>query len=586
MRQRRFLALLLAFALLFGLAACGRHSGDSSVEPEGSASASVTEEAPPAREQEEETSFPFGVGYYKGLGLNPYTCNNAQNQSLMGLLYEPLYELDEKFAAQPCLAQSITAKVRTAQAVVQSSKKDSETGESGEDGAQQAKSVTLSVTDVTVKLRKGVKFTDGSGLHADDVAYSLRRAAAKGSVYRSRLDGLTNVETSGRNTVKFTLNGGNVHVAELLDIPIIKNGDGDELFPVGSGPYEVQRNKKGVPVRLVANDHWWRLGQEYEVALTQGVDSDSSAAKESVVTRTVELPLESIRVYTANDSDELIFGFSSGAVTAVSSDLTGIDALQYTGSFEVSDYSTTDLLYLGCNTHGGACAEQKARQALYRSIDRERVVRGMLAGHGDGAVLPVSPKSALYDRELAEKLDYEPDTAKKLCKKAGVGSLTLLVNKESKFKVAIAREIAKQLETAGVSVDVDVRPWKEYQQALKGGSYDLYLGEVKLNANFDLSRLVEEKGSLNFRKYKDKDLVKASRNYNQAGKDTRKKAASALYAAVAEQAPFIPVCFKSDSLLSRTGTVQRHHATQENLFHALWDWTIDETVIALSKKDA
>lgn len=579
MRWKRGLALLLALSLTLVLCGCGRSAApadaSASAEPESSASASAPaeESVTPAREEE---VLPFGVGYYGGLGLNPYTCDNVQNQSLMGLLYEPLYELDEHFTAQPVLAQSISAKVRTEQRTVVTKKNKKTDGES----ETKPKTQDVDVTDVTVTLRKGARFSDGSRVRSYDVAYSLEQAAAKGSVYHSRLGSLRNVSTSGKYELSFTIDSGAQSVAELLDVPIIKSGDGDERFPVGSGPYTVVLKKKR-PVRLTANESWWRLGEEYQVALSKGVEADSSG--EGVVTRTISLPVKNIAVYTATDSDELIFGFTSGAVTAVASELTSPDALRYTGSYDVTDYATSDLLYLGCNTAKGPCQEQKLRAAVYQSINRGKIVERMMAGHALEARLPVPEVSNLWDQELSESLSYSRDTAKKLCKASGVSSeLRLIVNAESEFKVGVAEEAARHLNAAGLDVSCEELSWKEYRAALKAGNYDLYLGEVVLSGNFDLSDLLAPGGSLNFSKYQSKTLTAAERSYRKSGRDTRAKAAKQLFTLLRDEAPIVPVCFRTGSVLSRSGVVARPRATQSNLFHALWEWGVDEKVVRAS----
>lgn len=581
MYRKRPLALLLALLLTLSLSGCGKKApqADASAEPERSAEASApaAEEEPPQREQ--EAALPFALGYYDGLGLNPYTCDNAQNQSLMGLLYEPLFELDQSFTAQPVLAESITAKPRTEQRVI-SSKKDKKTVEQGET-EEKAKTQNVDVTDVTVTLRKGAKFSDGTRVCASDVVASLERAAAKGSVYRSRLGSIQNLSAHGKSQVSFTIDSGAQSAAELLDVPIVKSGSADSLFPVGSGPYTVVLNKKGRPVRLNASESWWRLGEEYQVALSKGVNAE--AGGEGVITKTIALPLQRIRLYTASDSDELIFGFTSGAVTAVSSRLTSSEALRYTGSYDVTDYPTSDLLYLGCNTAKGPCQDQKLRSAIYRSVNRARIVERMMAGHALEARLPVPEGSGLWDEALWTELAYDLDTAQQLCKDTGVTSeLTLIVNSESEFKAAVAREAAKELETAGLNVRCKQLSWKEYKAALAAGDYDLCLGEVVLRPNFDLSDLIAPGGSLNFDKYQSDALTAAERTYRRSGRDTRGEAARQLFTLLSQEAPVVPVCFRCDCLLSRSGVVARSSATQSNLFHALWDWTLDESVVQAS----
>ena len=98
MNIRRISALTIALSLLLSLTACGGQ-GDSS---QGSAS----DAAPAASDQSSggaSAAQSFSLGYYKGEGLHPYTCSNTTNQNLMGLIYEPLFAIDQTFAAEPCL---------------------------------------------------------------------------------------------------------------------------------------------------------------------------------------------------------------------------------------------------------------------------------------------------------------------------------------------------------------------------------------------------------------------------------------------------------------------------------------------------
>jgi ABC-type oligopeptide transport system substrate-binding subunit len=90
-------------------------------------------------------------------------------------------------------------------------------------------------------------------------------------------------------------------------------------------------------------------------------------------------------------------------------------------------------------------------------------------------------------------------------------------------------------------------------------------------------------GSRNFPEYDSDALSAAEKSYRQAGRDSRAKAASKLFALLSDEAPVVPVCFKSASLLSRTGTIRRSRATQSNLFHWLWDWVLDEDVVKASE---
>ena len=48
------------------------------------------------------------------------------------------------------------------------------------------------------------------------------------------------------------------------------------------------------------------------------------------------------------------------------------------------------------------------------------------------------------------------------------------------------------------TVTVEELPWEEYLAALESGEFDLYFGEVRLTANWDLSDLVGTGGAMNY----------------------------------------------------------------------------------------
>lgn len=109
--------------------------------------------------------------------------------------------------------------------------------------------------------------------------------------------------------------------------------------------------------------------------------------------------------------------------------------------------------------------------------------------------------------------------------------------------------------------------------ALTAGEFDLYLGEVKLTGDFDLTVLITPDGALNYGKYSDADAqTLADRLPGRAGEGQREAAASALYTHLAETAPFTPICFKNWSVLTHWGSLTGLSPTQQNVFYGLTGW--------------
>ena len=578
MRFRKIYSLILVLAMVLALASCGKQTPDASTSlPTEEDTATVTEPI----QDEEEAVKPFALGYYSGIGINPYTCDNAQNQTIVGLVYEPLFELDESFQAQPCIARSISIK-RSGSGSTDSNDTGADTAEEVKDGNEQENAEEITTVQsnytvtATIQLREDVVFSDGSSLDAGDVVYSLECARESGSVYHNRLSRVTSVFVINSYQIQIVFQSGNTSVAAMLDIPIVKEGTGDQKVPVGSGPYQIQL-KDGTPHKLVQNEYWWQLGNTYSVGGEEEPGATPGNASNQVLgktERTIQYSLEEIGLYTAADSDELIFGFSSGDISMVSTDITGTNSLYFDGSYQVFDYDTTNLLYLGLNTGTkSACKKEALRNAIYQAVDRETLVRKSLASHAVAAAMPVAPSSPLYDTELEEQLTYQLDTARSLCADANPGyEMTLVVNADSTFKVDMAGEIEKELESAGLDIQVEALEWSNFKKALQDGDYDLYLGEVKMSNNFDLTAFLNKKGSLNYSNYDSKTLQSLLNKLQAAIGDERPAAAKSLYTQLAEEAPFVPLCFKQYSVFAQKNYLERIYATQSNLFHEFYRW--------------
>ena len=395
-------------------------------------------------------------------------------------------------------------------------------------------------------------FSDGSALTAEEVAASLNLARQSGR-YATRLAAVTRV-TAEEGEVTVTLSQPNGALPALLDVPIVKETE-DPLRPLGTGPY-------------------YLTGTGEELALTA-----RSGAK---------VPLDTIPLRAIRANDDLVYAFDAQEVSLVDTDLTGSSTLGYSGRFEAVDYSTTGLLYLGCNTRSGACKNLEVRQALARAVDREHIAGTLLAGHAAAAALPVHPDTQLYDKALAQDLGYDPEAARTILSDGGWqadeagrlhkgrSSLTLrlLVNQDSTYKVAVAEYLAGALEQLGCGVTVEKLPWDDFVNALKRGNFDLYLGETVLTADFDLETLLGRSGGLNYGGYNDGPTQELLSAFRAAAEPDRPEAAGALCARVGEMAPVVPLCFKNGSLLTQWGQIQGASPTQRDAFAGLADWVI------------
>lgn len=469
--------------------------------------------APPASDAAPApVDIPFSLAVYPSYSLHPVLAENRANLTLAPLLYEPLFQLDGTFQAEGVLCSG--------------------------------HAVSEDLLTWTFTLHSGVTFSDGTPLTGELAADALNTARRAGSRYAQRLADVAAI-SGEEDTVTITLRRPNGALPALLDIPIAL---GTEDRPLGTGPYVL--SGAGDELSLTARESWWQ---------------------------DKPLPAQAIPLTAVSQSDGLISSFASGDTGLVDVDLMGTNALGYSGNYETWDYATTDFLYLGFNTQRGLCQNAKVRQALARAIDRDPIVQTDYARHAVPSTLPVHPASPLYDEMLAQNLAYDPERAVEGLEdlRAAGRPLTLLVNSENAAKVAAAQRVAYQLESTGMEVTLDKLPFDDYAAALTAGSFDLYLGEVVLTADFDLSALFAPAGSLNYGRWADwqtDGLLSALRGSRDADRET---AARALFAYFNDQVPIVPLCFKNGSVLTQWGRLSGLDPVRGNVFHQLENWIIE-----------
>ena len=310
----------LALACILLLAACGTPAEGSASASSSGASSSSASASVQTQPEETAASAPFTLAACPAYSFHPVLAENSVNLTLAPLMYEGLFTLDSDFRAQPVLCQSYSV---------------------SEDG------LTWTFT-----LQPGITFSDGTPLTGEIVAQALQTARGEGSRYASRLSSVSSVQGSG-DQVSVTLTQPNGALAELLDIPIAL-GEGDR--PLGTGPYVL--TDSGGSLSLTARSDW-RGGAE-------------------------NLPIAQIPLASMTRADGLMSAFNAGEITLMDVDLTGSSDLGSSGQYEVWDYNTTQMLYLGFNAQQGLCRDADVRRAIAQAVDRQDVVDAIFRPPRDG----------------------------------------------------------------------------------------------------------------------------------------------------------------------------------------------------------
>ena len=456
----------------------------------------------------------FTLPYIAGGTLDPVSTTDAMQQTVESLLYEPLFTLDEHFQPQPLLADTYQY-----------------------DADQRTWTITI---------RADAVFSDGSAVTPADVAATLNRARSSAR-YAARLRDVSSVYVHS-NAVVVALSSPLATLPSRLDIPIVKSGTETNAAPIGSGPYVFARSEDGA--YLTANTRWWQGGT---------------------------LPLSTIALQHCKDLDSALYAFSSREVQLLTLDLTGSSNTGVSGDGDYTDAPTPVMQFIGMNPRRESLSDPALRKALSAGIDRAALVSSCLLGHGAAAQLPASPASSGYDTAL----DTPYDAAAYLRQlNAALGdesadaaplTLTLLVNEESSFKVSAAQEVAVYLTTPRLTVTAEAVPWDTFLARLQSGDFDLYYGECRLTADWDLTALLGSEGSLNYGGWSDETTDQLLRAYRASGSAA---SLTALWQHLLDTAPIAPVCFKSVSVVTTQGIVSGLAPTETDPFRGLSGWAV------------
>lgn len=421
---RRVWLTLLALCVLLLLGGC---DGAPALPDDGTPTATVpVEEAP-------EEPLVFALAYSHDDTLNPYAATTEVNLQLAYLLYDSLTVIGEGYVPTLSLAAEITQP---------------------------------DPTHLTVVLREGAVFSDGSAVTAKDVVASFQAAQASPN-YASLVANIPSAKADSKTgTITFTLAVPDIHAQASLSFPIVKAStltDKAAEAPVGGGLYMTEQTDDGL--QLVKNPHHPTEVHFAEVALRH-------------------LPNNAARYYA----------LASGQLAYYFDDLSEGEIPRVMGASQPIEMNTQ--LMLGINSAHKQLAIPAVRQAMSLLLDRSVLA----AVYGDSGVVTASPFPAAWQPMIGcavPSAAQDVEQAKNLLTEAGYPlkgknppELRLIYREGRKDRSVVAEHIRVQAKACGITVTLLPLGEAEYRQALADGEYELYLGEFRPGADMSLRALL------------------------------------------------------------------------------------------------
>lgn len=350
----------------------------------------------------------------------------------------------------------------------------------------------------TFKLRKGVKFHNGKGVTADDVKYSLDRAAGKdtGKALLQGLDNIKSVDIKDASTIDVNLIKADTDFLPYLTAAIIPKDYKDQNNnPIGTGPFKFVKYTKQQEIVLEKNKDYWQKGLPY---------------------------LDKVTFKITSDSDETFLQLKAGNID--SAFITKDQADQLKNSYETIIGSANLVQQLELNNARKPFNDVRVRQALYYAIDSQNIIDTVASGVGKKAGSNFfSSFSKYYQSGLDKTYSKNIEKAKALLKEAGYENgfeTTITVPSIYKFHVDTAQVIVEQLKAINVKATIKPVEWGVWlSDTYKGRNYDttvISLDAAYLSPRALLSRYVSTDSS-NFANFKSTEY---DETYNKAVNET------------------------------------------------------------------
>ena len=476
----------------------------------------------------------FTLRYDPNSSLNPLTTLNRDNILLGSLLYETLFVLDPNLLPEPVLVSNW----------------------SSEDNML-----------FEFELKSDIAMSNGTFLTAQDAIYSVRQATRIGR-FSNRLSSIASVQAVDELTFTIQLNAPNSRFVHLLDIPVIKSGTSDQRVPPGTGPF-----------RFLSPDSM------HLIAFFEHRDF-------------ADLPVSLIRLQECADT-ELTELFDTGALSLLWDDPHDAFEVRLNRLRETRYFETTVLQFLGFNANHIALSDPDVRRAIGISIDRQYIVENIMRpGLTLAAPLPLSPAFHLYMPQWENRHLAPLEEMARLLRRAGLNvtfeytegpflelsdglggytpfSIDFIVNIENTHKVQVAHHIANTLRRNGLNVVVRELPWERFNTALQNRTFDMFLGETQLGADFDLSPLLLP-GPLNFGGTASNYFAHFIDDFLTARTDSEIIwAAERLIEEIEVYAPFAPILYKRHAIYSPIGVITGAQPSQSSVFRNITDWSIN-----------
>lgn len=541
MPRRNFRHTVLSLLMVMFMILCGCSQGQ------------VTATLPPATTPQ-PTSAPMTVQGTLRLRMptqiltwHPLRSSQRDVRSLLGLVYEPLIELNGEGEPVGALAASWTLDEATC-------------------------TWTFNLRQ-NVKWHSGETFTAQDVIHTLDMLKEIADTEDLSSPYEDRLKWFVRWSAPDDNTLVLVTTDPYYGILHALDFPIIRassdmTSSANPTRLVGTGPYRMD-SLSSQEMILTSQDAWWKK-------------------KPSI---------DTIRVAAYSDTQSAVSALYLQQLDAVQASSSSLDSYEFAQNVQHYSYVTPYFTSLVFNLQSEKVGTPAMRQAIAYGIDRSEIVSDVYVGNAIQVDAPIMTDSWLFDGKLLT-FSYLPEYTRTTLEKVGWHKekesdpyynvspggihgeyvLRLLVSESTdSHRAEVARLIQSQLKKVGIRVDIVTLPFEEYRNAMRNGEYDLALASWYLSKVPDMTEMLHATGSLNWNGYYSghmNTLLEEARRQSTAS--GLKKITDDICDLLVQDLPWMSLFFESHTLMITSELTGITAVSEDDAYRSIDEWTFTE----------
>lgn len=467
--------------------------------------------------------------------INPIITSNKKVQDIDRLIYEPLINITEDYKLEYTLASEC---------------------------AKSSNNIYI------IKLRQGVKWSDGSKFTSDDVKYTIDRLKEnENSVYSQNVKSIQEVDIIDNYTLKVILSQEVNNFEYYLNFPILSSAyylDQDfwntekNTAPITTGQFKISEVTNNTIV-LEKNSNWWN--------------------KEN---KTV---IEKITINLYSTVAELYNAFKMGSIDLISTENSSYQDYIGTIGYDVTEIEGREFIFLALNTKSGILSDVNVRKAIRNCIDKNRVISNSYGNMYKTSNFPLNTGSFLVEEQ--DENFYNIDEKNNLLSSSGWElkngtwqkiinyktnkiELNLVVRANDQTRCRAAEDIKSQLLEQGIIVNIIYADDSSYNSYLNNMNYDMMLCSIEQPIAPDLTTYFGYNNLANYNNSEVNEIMGYLKNITD--ENELKSKYQRLYEIYNDEVPYIGIARNKILVVKNTNLVGEIKANWYDMFYNIKEW--------------